>query len=774
MRDFNSIALSEVQSAPLSNAQISFNGASEQIVFAKTNLGNYAKLLLQTDYNLKILDITIYDPTGTVIKDAANVTISGTCLCDVDQAVQATTAAAADFHWNIISMSPGVYSLVPKNGALFYQYVPVEDPTIDFDLLGFSSLQAADFSTRSVSGAALAYRIVFAKTTEGNYAKFQLKTGSSLNIIRLTLYNPEGCIIKTAANISISGSGLCDLDNAAITGAGSVSADFQWKPSGPPRGSYSLVPQNGASFHLFHGFDEITFKEIKTAPYETKSVPASALKEQVLFLRTSTGFYAKVLLNYRTLLKGTLEIRRLVYYDRKGTVLIDLENVTLADWQKYAKDKRFQGLADFQLGGLALRPSLLVPSNGAAISFQSHFKMAKYSSLLKNVNIINSLGFYTPADSAVRYYDRWTREEKLFLNEYLYAWETRDIPVSGPPALTGDQWISFWDAWKIYVSHVAQSLWFDANTLAAWRLAAMPNEQLNRLLHMRYLCLGPVSAQGYEFSAVSSATLQWNPDFSYQFMAGRIDPSNQLETIKALLNWCRENLVHILAYNSNQPGGPFNSSADQYEYLYGYRAGPLADKMISPLPGRDHVTAGCGGTTAFLALLLRTVNIPVFAETSMFGDLSDPNARADGHSQTRFPSVGQNLAHGDDPYDMRVKQAEYQQPVPIEAILYSDSELDSQINNPAPLAGLTKTQTTTYYQERKFWGLAIQYTTFGLVYQRCFDLHSGALPQIPKELTLLGYSAAQIQAIEAQADSALAVIAAQDGLSDGCDSVYKP
>ena len=95
---------------------------------------------------------------------------------------------------------------------------------------------------------------------------------------------------------------------------------------------------------------------------------------------------------------------------------------------------------------------------------------------------------------------------------------------------------------------------------------------------------------GPRMLAMGIAT-QWDPVFAWRFMrdSGYV-ADTQWQTVQRLADWCRDNLQHIFGYEFNQPGGPFDSQEDQWEYLFGYRGPPPVDRMIDPLPGRPHTT----------------------------------------------------------------------------------------------------------------------------------------------------------------------------------------
>jgi hypothetical protein len=122
----------------------------------------------------------------------------------------------------------------------------------------------------------------------------------------------------------------------------------------------------------------------------------------------------------------------------------------------------------------------------------------------------------------------------------------------------------------------------------------------------------------------------WNPRICYEFLVNlRMIKSSQLETIDALTDWMRGHLIHLAA-------------DENYTQQFGYAGPPPADKVLYPLEGRLHKTAGCWGTSGLYGAVLRSVNIPV--------ERADINLMNQTHCRPVFPSVDKGMPHGDDPY----------------------------------------------------------------------------------------------------------------------------
>ena len=621
----------------------------------------------------------------------------------------------------------------------------MDDPTIDFNLITFQEMQAASYSTASISRALLRDRILLARTQLGNYAKFQVKSGDNLLISRLTVYSPSGCIVQLATNLVIHSSFCCDLDHAresSIAGG----ADFWWH--GISAGVYFLEPQNGATFHLYKGFDDVTFNDVRTAPFIPQRIGRVALRDQVLYCKTSQGSFAKLLVEAG----DTLIVRRLTVYRADGSVSLDRSNIQVPRTWTLDLDTGNVGAGGYDLWWEAETETsfFLVPTNGAVFSYPSYYRFEKYQSLLCNSAIRAAMTFVDARGT--RSYNAWSEGEKLQLNEYLYACEMGiKLPISGPPALTSDRYMSGCDAWKIYLAHVAQVLWVEANHRVAWHISSVGADYLAHLFDMRTLLMfTPGQGHSFDFGTMGAVT-DWSPSISYTFLVtNHLVKTDAWKTIQAVADWCRANLRHITAYFADPDGGPFASQEDQYQYIYGYRGLPLVDKMISPLPGRYHTTHGCWGTDGFLAAVLRTVNIPVRHSRTTFSSAL--------HSRPEFFSVGRNLAHGDDPYNGWIRLGINN--VPIERIFYTDAEIRNLIDAPPALPGKTVSETASYNAEKRDIALAVEFKTNYLLHMRCADIASGKVGTSSQVWDALHeyYTDAQIQIIQADCDTAIAAI----------------
>ena len=618
----------------------------------------------------------------------------------------------------------------------------MQDPTIEFDLITFHDLRAAPYSGAPIPRFLLRDRIIFAKTNLGNIAKFQVHSAENLLITRLTVYGPDGCIARTCADLVIPNGHSCNLDTASETSSGN---DFKWEENS--EGVYQLKPENGATFHLCPGFDEITFDHVQNAEYQSTPVERIALRDQVILCKTGRGRYAKLLLEGG----NNLLVRRLVVYNSDGSVHLDCRDITVPRTWLLDIDSGQAVNTGGDLWWRALNDVLtyLTPANGAGISYRSYFRFEKYLSLTRNAAIRSVLIF--SGASGVQAYDDWSEIKKLDLNEFLYLREIeQDFPITHPPALVDNIYMNESDAWKIYLAHIAQSFWIDVHDVVPWKLSTSHQEHLSHLLDMRKLMLFTQDC-GYSFDLhVLGAVTDWNPVLSYKFLvAESMVKPDQWQTIQLLTDWCRANLKHMTEELSNQ-----------YDYQYGYLGHPPVDKMIYPLPGRDHVTEGCWGTDGFLAAVFRTVNIPVRHGRSEFNNGE--------HSRAEFFTVGMNLAHGDDPYNGWTALGKNGVPnVPIHRIFYDNALLDSLITSPTPLPGKTMTETTDFNHRKRAIELAVEYKTRYLLFFRCVDVvanNQGANRQLWQELHDY-YSDAQIAHIEAGCDSVLATI---DG---GCNAL---
>ncbi|GAB3279431.1 hypothetical protein GCM10027347_54150 [Larkinella harenae] len=196
------------------------------------------------------------------------------------------------------------------------------------------------------------------------------------------------------------------------------------------------------------------------------------------------------------------------------------------------------------------------------------------------------------------------------------------------------------DAWAYYRSSVAHSLALELGKRVHWSVRNYSTMQLFWIFSSNgmFTWKDYGSVQGYVlFQSVTPGP----PLASYQFLKNQgMIGTTRLATIGRTLDWCRYNLSHTY--------GTWSDSTMNLHYQYWGR--PPMTRILSgsvysldPGLGLRHWTPGCGGTAAFLRMLLRTVNIPV----GMAGSV--------GHSQVHFMTEGYYLDHGDTPYSSLAK-----------------------------------------------------------------------------------------------------------------------
>lgn len=564
----------------------------------------------------------------------------------------------------------------------------------------------------------------------------RVHAGEDLLITRLVVYNPAGCIIETASNLLIHASFSCDVDNALET---KVGADFWWHKESAT--ATFLESQNAAAFHLWKSFDETTFTDVSTAAYVNRRVERLSLTDQVLFAKTNGGRFAKL----HVWAGDSLAVKRLTVFNANGTVHLDKSNLAVPG----------NGTIDLDTGqtnatGADLRwlsegggHSFLVPMGGALLSYASYYRDEKYFPLLRSTAIRNAL-VYQDAQGT-RGHDAWPEGDQDMLREFLQLRELdREPPISGPPALINGQFISACDAKKIYLAHVSQSLWIEANAKVPWKVAGAGAVILEHLFDMRRLLLF-TPGKGHSFDQlVMGSVTQWSPSIAFDFLDDQsMIKSDAWKTIQALAEWVRANLVHVTSFASDPDGGPFPTQADQWQHIYGYRWLPLVDKMLFPLPGRKHTTQGCWGTSGFLAAMLRTINIPVRHGRSNFSGT--------GHSRAEFFTVSRNFAHSDDPYNQWVLPGHNN--VPIHRIFLDNAQLEALIDAPPPDAA-------SLNHRKLLANLAVEFKTDTLLRERCFDISHGLTGHdmhVWKDLHEF-HSDAEINTIVAQCNAAIAAI----------------
>jgi hypothetical protein len=210
------------------------------------------------------------------------------------------------------------------------------------------------------------------------------------------------------------------------------------------------------------------------------------------------------------------------------------------------------------------------------------------------------------------------------------------------------------DAWRIYVTTVAQSLAVEIEKRVPWSIAGTPANELAILFDSRQFFSWNEDEKGYEveFMVAGNAT-PCAPDIAYGLMHELMhakkphpkpDPKlppaaldARIDTIVRLLEWCRDNMKHFMGTGTTHD----MNATWQYSGLASVRRvidGTHNAEFAGDGPTFAHWTAGCHGTTGFLRAVLRTVNIPV------------EYTRSAEHALPHFVHQHLWLDHGDDPY----------------------------------------------------------------------------------------------------------------------------
>jgi len=326
--------------------------------------------------------------------------------------------------------------------------------------------------------------------------------------------------------------------------------------------------------------------------------------------------------------------------------------------------------------------------------------LAPYAALLSLPRIRNSIGW--EVSNGTIWYPDWTENQKADLNKAILALE-KDEPqgLREPPALSGGLYISADDAWKIYLAHVAQSLWVEVHRVVPWRLTDFFDFQLIYLLDSYSLLRYEPTTNRYFFDVMPLGNVTaWNPRICYEFLSNmKMIKSTQLEAICSLTDWARGHLIHIGSEESNTD-------------LFGYSGLPPIDKMLYPLAGKLHKTMGCWGTSGFYGGVLRSINIPVIHQTiRLSGDAV--------HSRPEFSSVDRSMVHGDDPYSRTLTPSGAV--IPSSKLFYTLSEMTTKFINPAvDCVGIqcnTIGDQASYNHSKDHWQLAYEYMADYILYE---------------------------------------------------------
>lgn len=303
------------------------------------------------------------------------------------------------------------------------------------------------------------------------------------------------------------------------------------------------------------------------------------------------------------------------------------------------------------------------------------------------------------------------------------------------------------DAWKLYLSHIANSLALEAGNRLPWSMAGDSTDDLGIIFNSREMFAWNPRFQGYEIEPLRSGwAVPALPDRMLSFLSTNhivsgaratmalslpsgLNYNHRLATIANLLNWCRNNLYHYMG----QPGG--KNMQDQWQY----RGYPPVSRVIAATPytgypaqGISHRTAGCHGTVGLLRAVLRTVNIPV-----------KPLAVAN-HALAFFPTESRYLSHGDDPYtaEARTYPPKTSPPFPAAKLLIDEAKFNAWFGSSVPEA--TKEKNIG----RRPRELAIETPSVYVLRKHCGDLaanRSHALSDV-YQIFKPNYTVAQLEA----------------------------
>lgn len=273
----------------------------------------------------------------------------------------------------------------------------------------------------------------------------------------------------------------------------------------------------------------------------------------------------------------------------------------------------------------------------------------KYEVLLNNPKITEAMIWFD--GGSICTYPSWISKQKDQLVDAIARIETKQsFPLKNPPQLTEDKYMSAEDAWTIYITHVAHSLWLEANHIVSWSILDYTSDELRLLFDSTKIFLWQPN-KGHYFSpwAMGNVT-DWNIDNSYQFMTEndyiKDDP---LSTFYAFASWASNNVAH---YFTQMVNGRYETDVETNERFWHYAGPSPVDRILYPVANINNLgfsnVAGCRGVTGLFSAVLRSVNIPTENKTV---PQNTPGSRSSGeHGGASFPTLGIGMAHSDNIY----------------------------------------------------------------------------------------------------------------------------
>lgn len=268
-------------------------------------------------------------------------------------------------------------------------------------------------------------------------------------------------------------------------------------------------------------------------------------------------------------------------------------------------------------------------------------------------SIRNAIIWQKPGGAVVSY-DSWTAAQKADLASAYHTVlinQSHNLPAAPPlSSVAGDTEaastrLSEANAWKYFTAYVAQSLVMEADVRVPWSLQSQTAEELALLFDSRNLFVWTPVFSAYTIPSGLGNCTPGDPHRIYSFLKdNNLIGSTRLSTAVKVVGWCRK-MVHFSG------GLDVANVFNQWQYKglppaeYQISGTPISDSPNAPIA---HRTAGCWGTTGFLRILLRTVNIAASLEKR-----GGPGAT---HALPHiFCGSHHYMSHGDDPYNGMVR-----------------------------------------------------------------------------------------------------------------------
>jgi hypothetical protein len=312
----------------------------------------------------------------------------------------------------------------------------------------------------------------------------------------------------------------------------------------------------------------------------------------------------------------------------------------------------------------------------------------------------------------------WPEPFKAKLRQaYARAWNNEPSGLVDPPpnqtatkdeaspatSLTGEH------AFALHAAHVGNGLAVEIGRRVPWSVADYPDAALLVLFSGNHF----FRRDGANYR-LALQCIPASPEATLAFLrANKIIAADRRATIVQMLGWCRDRLVHF--------GGDVTTQ-NFYDH-WQYRGMPPASRIISgtrflgPIstPGYDprrRYTAGCWGTTTFLAATLRAINIPVQRVGAPQWSRFAP--KPETHTTPWFMVDDLYLSHGDDPYN---NFCAYQPSFDVGEILLTKAQFEAWFP-----PGAVPTAETPRNVGRRVFDLAIQHLPIRLLHYHALDV----------------------------------------------------